>query len=73
MKILEYKNLSENEKIQALKRPAIKAKDDIVKIVDEKGANIGMGKVQYNSSKARELIGLKNQKPMVHYDYLYME
>jgi glutamate 5-kinase len=48
-------------------------KDDIVKIVDEKGANIGMGKVQYNSSKARELIGLKNQKPMVHYDYLYME
>jgi len=43
-------------------------KDDIVKIVDEKGKNLGIGKVQYNSSKARELIGLKNQKPIVHYD-----
>ncbi|HQB29022.1 MAG TPA: glutamate 5-kinase [Paludibacter sp.] len=48
-------------------------KDDIVKIVDEKGKNLGIGKVQYNSSKARELIGLKNQKPIVHYDYLYLE
>jgi glutamate 5-kinase len=48
-------------------------KDDIVKIVDEKGKNLGIGKVQYSSSKARELIGLKNQKPIVHYDYLYLE
>ncbi|HJE65719.1 MAG TPA: histidinol dehydrogenase [Campylobacter avium] len=40
MKILEYKNLSENEKIQALKRPAIKAKDDIVKICKELIADV---------------------------------
>ncbi len=48
-------------------------KDDIVTIVDEKGIQIGIGKVQYNSKKARELMGLKNQKPVIHCDYLYIE
>jgi glutamate 5-kinase len=45
---------------------------DVVRILDEKEQLIGMGKVQYNSQKAKELIGQKGLKPLVHYDYLYL-
>ena len=48
-------------------------KDDIVKIIGVKGQTIGVGKAQYSSEKAVPLIGRKNQKPLVHYDYLYLE
>lgn len=48
-------------------------KDDIVKICDEKGKYIGVGKVRYGSEKATLLIGKKNQKPLIHYDYLHLE
>ena len=48
-------------------------KDDIVKIIDESGHELGVGKVQYDSDKAREMLGKKNQKPLVHCDYLYLE
>jgi glutamate 5-kinase len=48
-------------------------KDDIVRIVDQSGQSIGVGKVRYDSKKARELMGEKNQKPLIHYDYLYLE
>lgn len=48
-------------------------KDDIVKIIDEKGHELGVGKAQYDSVKAREMLGKKNQKPLVHCDYLYLE
>ncbi|HEY5589471.1 MAG TPA: glutamate 5-kinase [Paludibacter sp.] len=48
-------------------------KDDIVKIIDEKGHELGVGKAQYDSEKAREMLGKKNQKPLVHCDYLYLE
>jgi len=48
-------------------------KDDIVKIIDQQGILLGVGKVQYESGKAREILGKKNQKPLVHCDYLYLE
>ena len=48
-------------------------KDDIVKIFDHNAHLLGVGKVQHDSVKARELIGKKNQKPLVHCDYLYLE
>lgn len=48
-------------------------KDDIVKILDDKGALIGIGCAGYNSEKARERIGKRSDKPLVHYDYLYLE
>lgn len=53
---------------------AIKAdfkKGDIIKIVDEKEKLVGLGIAQYSSDKARERLGVKNQKPLVHYDYFY--
>ena len=48
-------------------------KDDIVKIIDDKGHTLGVGKVQYDSDKALDIIGKKNQKPLIHCDYLYLE
>jgi len=48
-------------------------KDDIVKIIDNNGIELGIGKVQYNNEKAIDMLGKKNQKPLVHCDYLYLE
>ena len=48
-------------------------KDDIVRIMDDKGKQIGVGKVGFDSAEAREMIGKHGLKPVVHYDYLYLE
>jgi glutamate 5-kinase len=48
-------------------------KDDIVRIIDDEGRTIGVGKASYDSGKTCELIGRKGNKPVVHYDYLYLE
>jgi glutamate 5-kinase len=47
-------------------------KGDIIKIVDEQDNELGLGLVRYGYRKAKESIGLKNQKPIVHYDHLYL-
>lgn len=47
-------------------------KGDIIKIVDEENNLIGLGIAEYGSDKAKERIGQKNQKALVHYDYLYL-
>ncbi|SEM41169.1 glutamate 5-kinase [bacterium A37T11] len=44
-------------------------KGDIIRILDEQDHLIGLGIAQYGADKARERIGLKYQKPLVHYDY----
>jgi glutamate 5-kinase len=43
---------------------------DVVRIIDEDGKNIGLGKSQYDSKKAEQNIGEKKSKPFIHYDYL---
>jgi glutamate 5-kinase len=48
-------------------------KGDIVKIIDENGNSIGLGKSQYGSDTALKKIGEKNAKPIIHYDYLYLK
>lgn len=47
-------------------------KDDIVKIIAPDGRTLGVGKVQYNSEKALEVVGKKNHKPIVHCDYMHL-
>ena len=47
-------------------------KDDIVRLRDEEGKQLGVGKTQYSSTEARNLIGMKRKKPIIHYDYLYL-
>lgn len=46
---------------------------DIISIVDDKGRRVAVGRSGYDSSEAEKLIGAHDQKPLVHYDYLYME
>lgn len=48
-------------------------KDDIVRIFDDKGKRIGLGCAGYDSKEAVKLIGQRDIKPLVHYDYLYLE
>ncbi len=43
---------------------------DIVRIIDEAGNSVGIGKSQYDSEKASQAIGEKLRKPLIHYDYL---
>jgi glutamate 5-kinase len=45
-------------------------KGDVVRIVDKKGNNIGLGKAQLDSKKAEQNMGEKMSKPFIHYDYL---
>lgn len=47
--------------------------DDIVRIIDETGKQLGVGRSSYSSEKACEIIGKSNKKPIIHYDYLYIE
>jgi glutamate 5-kinase len=47
-------------------------KGDIIKIIDEAEHEIGMGLARYDHKKAKELIGVKNQKALIHYDHLYL-
>ncbi len=48
-------------------------KDDLVKVVDANGSTIGIGRVAYSSGDARKAVGRHGCKPMIHYDYLYIE
>lgn len=47
-------------------------KGDIVRIFNAAGTQIGVGCADYNSEEATALIGHRDQKPLVHYDYLYL-
>ncbi len=47
--------------------------DDIVKIIDDKGSQLGLGRTSYGSEEALKLIGKNNKKPIIHYDYLYID
>lgn len=48
-------------------------KDDIVCLMDAQGFRIGVGRVAYDAAEARTLIGKHGQRPLIHYDYLYLE
>lgn len=48
-------------------------KDDLIKITDEQGNLIGVGKANYGSDKIESEKLIEKQRPTVHYDYLYME
>jgi glutamate 5-kinase len=46
-------------------------KGDIVGIFHD-GTQIGVGKAAFGAEKTRSLAGVKDAKPIVHYDYLYL-
>ena len=48
-------------------------KDDLIGIVAPDGTVLGVGRSAYSSEQAREMAGLHGHKPIIHYDYLYLE
>ncbi len=48
-------------------------KNDIVRIISPDGISVGVGKVACGADAARKLIGKRGAKPLIHYDYLYLE
>ncbi len=48
-------------------------KGDLIRIVDEEGNTVGLGKAQYGSDRVEPEKISKKQRALVHYDYLYME
>ncbi|RYY20709.1 MAG: glutamate 5-kinase [Cytophagaceae bacterium] len=47
-------------------------KGDLVQLVEENGPALGFGLAEYGSDKARERLGQHGQRPLVHYDYLFL-
>lgn len=56
--------------IGAIKVEGYFKKGDIVRILNEDGNSIGLGKSQYDSEEAEQNIGEKRSKPFIHYDYM---
>ncbi|MFI3281148.1 MAG: glutamate 5-kinase [Rikenellaceae bacterium] len=48
-------------------------KHDIVKVVSRDGFTVGVGRIAVDSTEARASVGVRGLKPMIHYDYLYIE
>ena len=48
-------------------------KDDIVRIVTADGRRIGLGRAACDSAAAERNKGSRGLKPVIHYDYLYIE
>lgn len=70
--------LNSEKAVSLLPRGIIKVKskfkkDDLIKIADEQGNVIGVGKANYSSDKIESEKLSEKQRPTVHYDYLYME
>lgn len=47
-------------------------KGEVIRILDHERRFVGLGIAEYSSEKARERIGQKKQRPLVHYDYLFL-
>ncbi|MDR1671871.1 MAG: glutamate 5-kinase [Bacteroidales bacterium] len=45
---------------------------DVVHVLNEQGQVIGLGRSEYSADTARKKIGERNNKPLIHYDYLYL-
>ena len=45
---------------------------DLIAVLDPQGHPIGVGRAECGSDKAQTLLGKKGQKPLIHYDYLYL-
>ena len=46
---------------------------DIINIIDEDGVRIAVGRAGFSSTEARLNMGCHDLRPLVHYDYMYME
>jgi len=45
---------------------------DVIQILNLAGESLGCGRARYDHEEASRLIGQRGQKPLIHYDYLYL-
>jgi glutamate 5-kinase len=45
---------------------------DVLLIRDEDGKILGCGKAQFDRKDANDMLGRRGQRPLIHYDYLYL-
>ena len=45
---------------------------DVIQILNMSGKVLGCGRARYDHKEARELLGQRGQKTLIHYDYLYL-
>jgi glutamate 5-kinase len=45
---------------------------DVIQILNPQGRVLGCGQARYDHEEAKKLMGQRGQKPLVHYDYLYL-
>ncbi|HZJ34862.1 MAG TPA: glutamate 5-kinase [Candidatus Angelobacter sp.] len=48
-------------------------KGDVIEICDKDGNRLGYGVSQYANREVQEHIGKKNGRPLIHYDYMFIE
>ena len=48
------------------------ARGDVIQIRSASGKILGCGQARYGNEEASQLIGQRGQKPLIHYDYLYL-
>ena len=48
-------------------------KDDIVRVLAPDGRQFAVGRTSYDSDEARSAIGKQGLRPVIHYNYLYIE
>ncbi len=72
------KALLDNNHLASLLPVGIEAVDgrfncgDVILILDATGRVLGCGKARYDYEEAKKLLGQRGQKPLIHYDYLYL-
>jgi glutamate 5-kinase len=45
---------------------------DVIQILNPGGRVLGCGRARYDHQEAERLMGQRGQKPLIHYDYLYL-
>ncbi len=48
------------------------SRGDVIQILNSSGKVLGCGQAQYDHIAAAKLTGQRGQKPLIHYDYLYL-
>ncbi|MFC1647670.1 glutamate 5-kinase [Patescibacteria group bacterium] len=58
--------------VGVIKIDGVFEKGDIIKVLSEDGNFLGLGKSEYSSEEGQKIIGKHDEKPFIHYDYLFI-
>jgi glutamate 5-kinase len=47
-------------------------KGDIIEIIGEKRQKLGFGIAEYGAPRAKELMGVKKARPVIHYNHMFI-